>query len=199
MFKTSLRLVLCLACLCAAAAAARAQGEEKPDSLLEGRVTFALPAEWGVRNYRSTMTQANARLDVPTLNQKAAPPVATLSAQAVGRGIGVRQFSDGVHKNRHEGLTILSDTFDGDDWRTVAWTARSAAPYLALQRFGVAGGVAVELTLVFHLPEGGDLKAAEKVVAHFNALCESLKVDGQNRFTNRVELARFADKLKAVK
>lgn len=197
MFKRLALLVLSFVCVFHAAHAQ--ETTDKPSSLLEGRVTFALPTEWGVKNYRSTTIQASARLDVPKLNPKAEPPIATLNAHTVGGGIGVRHLSDGVYKNGFEGLAMLSDTFDGEEWRTMVWTAKSATPYLALQRFGVVGGVAVELTLVFHLPEGGDLKAAEKTVAQFNSMCESLKVDGKNKFTNRVELARFADKLKAVK
>lgn len=198
MLKTGARFVLCCVCVLVAAHAARAQGE-KLSSLLEGRVTFTLPAEWGVKKHTSTKTMASAQLDLPALDAKAAAPVVSLSANLVAEEIGVRHLSDGVYKNRFEGLAVLSDTFDGDGWRTVVWTAKSDTPFVALQRFGVVGRVAVELFVLFHLPGGGDPKPAEKRIAEFNAMCESLKVDGQNRFTNKVKLEGFAEKLKAVK
>lgn len=67
-------------------------------------------------------------------------------------------------------------------------------PYLMLDRFGLANHVAVEFVVGFPLFEHGDTKWVEKVVADFNATCESLKIDGTNSTEAKVYLGKLPSK-----
>jgi hypothetical protein len=191
-----MRLTLKVACaalltLLPFAAVGRGQGqaEERLSSLLDGRVTFTLPQAWAVRNHVSTRESGRAHLDVPNPagDKAAAPAKAILTAKVVPAGIGVRHESDGVYENLYEGLAVLSDTFDGDDWRTMVWTLRDGGvPHLVLNRFGLTGRVSVELVVVFP-SERADPKLFEQALADFNAMTASLKIDGRNEFARPVK------------
>lgn len=187
-------VVVLAALLLAAPARARQEPEERLSSLLEGRVTFTLPAAWLVRRHVNTQASGNAALDIPYPSDGKMPlhVAAMLTANTVPDKITVRHLSDGVYKNLYPGLQILSDEFDGDDWRTMVWTARANdVTFVTLHRFGLVGRAAVELTTTFPLVEGGDPKWVEQTVADFNALLASLKIDGRNRADAVVKLDKI--------
>ncbi len=177
-------IVVLAALLVAAPAHARQESEERLSALLDGRVSFTLPAAWLVRRHVNTQTSGNAALDIPFPSEGKLPPhtAAILIATTGPDQSTVRHLSDGVYKNKYPGLQILSDEFDGDDWRTMVWTGRAGdVTFVTLHRFGLVGRVSVELMTTFPLVEGGDPKWLEQTVADFNALLASLKIDGRNR------------------
>lgn len=182
------RAALLLASLFAAAAHAQEQPEERLSSLLEGRVTFTLPQAWVVESHVDTKTSGRAQVAIPNPAAGESPkrPRAILTAKVVPENVNVRHESDGVYQNLHEGLAVLADTFDGDDWRTMVWTLRDVVPHVVLNRFGLVGRVSVELAVVFP-SEGNDPKWVEEALADFNALSASLKIDGRNRFNSPVK------------
>ena len=177
-----------LTLLSAAAARAQEQPKERLSSLLSGRVTFTLPESWVLESHVDTKTSGRAQLTVPNPagDKSARRANAILTAKVVPAGVGVRQESDGVYHNLYEGLAVLSDTFDGDDWRTMVWTVKDVVPHVVLNRFGVAGRVSVELVVVFPT-ENNDPKLVEKTLADFNAMTASLKIDGRNKFDRPVK------------
>ena len=180
--------------LCAAPAAARQAEEERLSSLLDGRVSFTLPAAWVVERHVNTPFNGRAQLTIPYPAFEKTPHRVNVSlvANSVPAGITVRHLSDGVYKNNYEGLKVLSDEFDGDDWRTMVWTARlNGVPYAMLHRFGLSGRTSVELLAGFPLLEGGDPKWVERAVADFNALSASLKIDGRNKAAAVVKLDKI--------
>jgi hypothetical protein len=88
-------------------------------------------------------------------------------------------------------MAVLNDIPDGKQWRTIVWTAQNGVPYLSLNRFGCSNGVAVEVLVAFPLLENGDQKWTEKAVNDFNALCESLKIDGKNTTEAKVQMDKM--------
>jgi hypothetical protein len=181
--------------LCASFAAAQ---EEKPTAFLDGAVTFKLPDDWGSIRYVNSPARSHASLNIPypqaeKLRQAA---LVTLTASLVSDKVTVKEQSDGVYKNKYEELAVLSDTFDGESWRTIVWTMKAGVPFLMLDRFGVVGGKSVELQAALPLIESGDPRWLERAVSDFNAACESLKVDGQNMFEKKVELEKVMEQLK---
>lgn len=178
-------LIMLAALLLAAPAHARQEGKEEPlSSLMEGRVSFTLPAAWVLQRHVNTKTNGRAQLLIPYPATDQTPHSANVAllANTVPEGITVRHLSDGVYQNNYEGLRVLSDEFDGDEWRTMVWTARTGGvAYVMLQRFGLMGRTSVEVMAAFPLLEDGDPKWIEKTVADFNALSASLKIDGRNK------------------
>lgn len=190
--KIAFSIILIILCSSLAAA------QDYPTSLLDGAVTFKFPDGWGSMTYVNSPGRSSASLNIPypeaqKLKQTA---LVALIASVVPDKVTVRDQSDGVYKNKYEGLAVLSDTFDGENWRTIVWTVKSGVPYLMLDRFGVAGGKSVELQAALPLIENGDPKWIEKAVADFNAACESLKLDGRNRFEKKIELEKITEQLK---
>jgi hypothetical protein len=93
-------------------------------------------------------------------------------------------------------MAIVNDIPDGKEWRTIVWTARNGAPYLRLNRFGCANGIATEVLMAFPLLENGDQKWVEKAVSVFNSVCEGLKIDGSNTTEAKVDIGKLPDTLK---
>jgi hypothetical protein len=187
--STVARAVL-LTCLAAAAVAAQEKPEERLSSLLGGRVTFTLPQSWVLRSHVDTKTSGRAQLAVPSpaADKSGRRSEAILMVKIVPENINVRHESDGVYENLYEGLSVLGDTFDGDDWRTMVWAFRDndKVPHVVLNRFGLVNRVSVELVVVFP-SEHNDPKWVERTLADFNAMCAGLKVDGQNKFNSHVK------------
>ena len=183
------RSLVCAALLTLLPAATHAQEQpgERLSSLLEGRVTFALPPSWVLESHVNTKASGRALLKVPNpAADQTRRSNAILTAKVVPENINVRHESDGVYQNLYEGLAVVGDTFDGDDWRTMVWTFKDGVPYVVLNRFGLVGRVSVELVVVF--PAGGsDPKWVEQAVADFNAVCASLKIDGRTKFDSHVK------------
>ncbi|MDQ3803994.1 MAG: hypothetical protein M3416_09220 [Acidobacteriota bacterium] len=195
------RTVICAALLMflsAAAAAAQEKPEQRLSSLLGGRVTFTLPQSWVLQSHVDTKTSGRAQIAIPNPPADKSPQRANaiLTAKVVPANVNVRQESDGVYHNLYEGLAVLSDTFDGDDWRTMVWTVKDVVPHVVLNRFGLVNRVSVELVVVFP-SENNDPKWVEKTLADFNAMSASLKIDGQNRFNSQLKTENLSKPQKA--
>jgi hypothetical protein len=185
-----------LACLSAAAVAAQEKPEGRLSSLLGGRVTFTLPQSWVLQSHVDTKASGRAQLAVPNPSADKSPQrsEAILMVKIVPENINVRHESDGVYQNLYEGLSVLGDAFDGDDWRTMVWTVKDKAPSVVLNRFGLVNRVSVELVVVFP-SENNDPEWLGNTVADFNAMCASLKIDGQNRFNSRLKTEDLSKKV----
>jgi hypothetical protein len=190
--KIAFSIILIILC------ASMAASQEMPASFLDGAVTIKFPDEWGSMNYVNSPGRSRASLNIPypaaqELKQTA---LVMFTASVVSDKVTVKDQSDGVYKNKYEGLAVLSDTFDGENWRTMVWTLKSGVPFLMLDRFGVVGSKSVELQAALPIIENGDPKWLERAVADFNAACESLKIDGKNKFEKKVELEKIMEQLK---
>lgn len=190
--KVTATFIMLVTLLLAAPAHARQEEkEERLSSLMDGRVSFTLPAAWVLQRHVNTKTNGRAQLLIPYPATDKTPHSANVAliANTVPEGVTVRHLSDGVYQNNYEGLRVLSDEFDGDEWRTMVWTARSGGvAYVMLQRFGLMGRTSVEVMAAFPLLDGGDPKWVEKTVSDFNALVASLKIDGRNMTGSVVKL-----------
>jgi len=178
-----------------------APAQERPTSALGGAVTFKLPESWVVQQYSNTETNGFVRASIPYAAAEKAKQKAevVLGARLVGEAVTLGHESDGVSKNKFEGMAVLSDTLDEGGWRTLVWTFRAdGTSFLVLNRFGVAGGKSVELRAALPLVAGGDTKWVERAVTDFNSACESLKIGGSNRFEHKVTLDKFAGMLKVT-
>ena len=173
--------------------------EVKLSSMLAGAVTFTLPAGWHVSMYINTATNGSA--EIINTEKVGDKPQARLflSARFVPEGKTVVDVSGdtyGTKLRKVLGGTVLSDRADGQDWRTVIWTADvHREPHLMLEHFGVVDNTYASATVV--MPLGlGDVGRMKKVFEDFNAVCESLKVNGRGNFENRVSPDIIKEQLK---
>jgi hypothetical protein len=202
-----LKLVLYAALLAAACALslvpARAGQRVPPvSSMLAGAVTYTLPAGWQISMYINTPGVGGAQI---THTEKASgQPQGPLYMSArlvpkekvVGDMINDTFGSDLRKKN---GGTVLSDESDGEDWRTVVWTeVQSGKTYLLLEHFGVVNGKFAGLTASVSL-DSGDVKWMKQAVTDFNAMCESLKIDGKGSFEKKISPDIITEQLKVKK
>jgi hypothetical protein len=180
-------------------APSRTAEKVKLSSMLGGAVTFTLPAGWHVSMYINTSQTGAAEIrNTEGLRDK---PQARffLSALPLREKKTVREMSgdtSGSHLRKILGGTVLSEKFDGDDWRTVIWTAVvNGEPHVVLEHFGIVNDKYVYLAA--HVPLGsGDVVWMKQVVVDFNAACESLKIDGQGSFENKVSPDIITEQLK---
>lgn len=198
------RLVLGAALLSAACALwlvpARA-GEEVPplSSMLSGAVTYTLPEGWHIVMYINTIW--NGAAEVHNTEDSMARLQALLFLKAgllhekktVGEMAG---YSHGSYMRKLMAGTVLSDKADSEEWRTVVSTlVQNGKPYLMLEHLGVVDNKYAEVTVSVPLDSGDD-EGMKKVVADFNAVCESLKVNGRGNFENRVSPDIIKEQLK---
>jgi hypothetical protein len=206
------KLVLCAALLAAACALALAParaGQEavqgvKLSEMLGGAVTFTPPEAWRTPSYQGTsivgLLQTTALYPVEEGQEpgeeRNVVAVIVMSAFVENEERFWKQRSDTFHqpsgpRPEYPDLVVLSDTFHGDNWRTLALKGtRHDRPYLALKRFGMVGKkfVFLSVTLPADVDEPKPLKRA---IADFNAICESLKMDGKNQLDTKLN----ADKI----
>jgi hypothetical protein len=199
------RLLLRAALLCAACALALAParaGQRVPpySSMLDGAVTYTLPAGWRIIMYINTSRGGGAEI----INSKElmTRPQARLflSADPLREEKTVEDMINKAFENkyRRDGrVVVLSEKSDGENWRTVVWTKDiNGQPNLVLGRFGVVNRKFVDLSL--HVPLGsGDVEWMKQVVEDFNAVCESMKIDGQGSFESKVSTDIITEQLKA--
>jgi hypothetical protein len=199
------RLVLRAALLAAACALTLAPvraGQSVPplSSMLNGAVTYTLPEGWHISMYINTYRSGSAEIrNTKELRAKSQARL-FLSAmplpekKTVGETSGDNYGSD--MRKVMEG-TVLSDKADSEEWRTVVSTlVQHGEPYLMLEHFGVVDDKYVSATVVMPLGSG-DVEWMKKVVTDFNAVCESIKVNGRGSFENRVSPDIITEQLKA--
>jgi hypothetical protein len=191
--------LLSAACALAAVPPGAAGQEVKLSSMLGGAVTFTLPAGWHVSMLINSLTGGGA--EIRNTEKVSASPQARLflSARPLREKKTVGEMIEdtfGSHLRNIQGGTVLSDTSDGEDWRTVVWTKfENGQPYLMLEHFGVVNDKFADLTVV--VPLGlGDVKWMKQAVEDFNAACESLKIDGKGTFESKVSPDVITEQLK---
>lgn len=168
-----------------------------PSSLLEKRVTFSLPEAWKVQNREDTKALARVQLLIPYPATDNTPESANAAiiANPVRAGLTIKELGDEAYHKPFAGLTIVNDIPDGPNWRTIVWTAKGGdVQNVAFDRFGVVNNVGVEFLVAFPLVKNGDPKWVEKLVNDFNAVCESLKIDGTNSTGAKVHLDKLPEK-----
>jgi hypothetical protein len=88
-------------------------------------------------------------------------------------------------------FVILSDVFHGDNWRTLAtkWISHGV-PRVGLSCTGLVDKQYAGLSFLLET-DGRDSGPLRRAVADFNAMCESLKINGKNQLDTKLN----ADKL----
>lgn len=198
------RLVLGAALLSAACtlwlAPARA-GEEVPpvSSMLVGAVTYTLPEGWHIIMYINTPWNGAAQISTTKDPAARSPALAFLTADALPAKKTVGEMGAdnyGSHMRKLVAGTVLSDKADSEEWRTVVSTlVENDGPHLLLEHFGVVDNKYAEVMVNMSLGSG-DVEGLKKAVADFNAVCESLKVNGRGNFENRVSPDIIKEQLK---
>ena len=196
--KLMLRAALLAACALALAPTRAGQSVPPRSSMLDGAVTYTLPAGWHVSMYMNRSTHGSAEIR----HAEGGPQARLfLSARFVPEGKTVVNVGDdtfGSTLRKVNGGTVLSDKSDGEGWRTVVWTqvqATRGRPDLLLEHYGVVNRKFVDLTASVLL-DSGDVKWMKQVVEDFNAMCESLKIDGQGSFESKVNPDIITEQLK---
>lgn len=168
-----------------------------PTVLLNKRVTLSLPEAWKVQNQEDREALARVQLLVPYPATDNTPESANAAiiAKPVRAGFTIKEAGDEIYRRPFSDLKIVNDIPDGSNWRTIVWTARNGdVQYLAFDRFGVLNNLSVEFLVAFPLMKNGDPKWVEQLVKDFNAICESLKIDGTNSTSAKVHLDKLPEK-----
>ena len=158
-----------------------------PASLLGGRVKFELPSSWQVKQATDGKDDGMLQLTIPQPGPDHAPASAMLHARRVAADVTVRQAGArvaSVAANPGPEQYITGDATDGEHWRTVLWTERKGA--VMLGRFGVDGGVMVELVMTLPFGETDDSSWLAQVVKDFDSTCARLKIDGKTTFVSKI-------------
>ena len=158
-----------------------------PTSLLGGRVTFELPSSWRVREATDGKEDGMLELTIAQPGHDREPASATLHARRVAADVTVQQAGARVASvkaatgpEQH----IFGDVTEGEHWRTALWTERKTA--VMLGRFGVDGGVMVELVMTLPFGETVDPSWLAQVVRDFGSTCERLKIDGKTTCVRKI-------------
>src|SRR5262245_6938647 len=168
--------------------------QQHPSSLIRKRVTFTLPSHWEIQNQEDSDAGGKINISIPypeSVKTTHSANVAIVANIALAGG-AIKEIGDKVYGD--PGLTVVADIPDGKEWRTIVWSLYSGgAPYVMLNRFGCADGIAVDVLMSFPLLESGDPKWIEKAISDFNSLCESLKIDTKNSTEAKVNLGEILD------
>lgn len=182
----------------------------KRSEMLGGAVTFTLPEAWRTPSYQGTSIVGLLQTTALYPGEEGQEPgedrnlvaVIVMSAFVENDAEFWKQRSDTFHQPsgpqpEYPDLVMLSDTFHGGNWRTIALKGiRRDGPYLALKRFGMVGKkfVFLSVTLPADVDEPKPLKRA---IADFNAMCESLKIDGKNQLDTKLNAKKILELLGA--
>lgn len=180
----------------------------KFSSLLGGAVTFTTPERWQNPSHQGTDTVGLLQMtalypaEEGTAPEETTKMVARIWLSASIEESDTRSLKERSDPGRHQpplrpDLVILSDAFHGGDWRTVASkeTVRGR-PQVNLVRFGLVGKKWVLLNITL-LTDGRDPEPLRRAVADFNAMCESLKIDGKNQLDTKLNADRMLEMLEA--
>ena len=213
-FKLVLRAGLlsaaCALSLAPALAGQEAGQEVKRSEMLGGAVTFTMPETWRTPSYQGTsivglfQTTAlyPAEEGTESGEERNIVAVITISAFAEDNPEFWKQRSDSFHQPsgpqpEYPDLVVLSDNFHGGNWRTIALKAtRRDGPRLTLKRFGMVGKKFVFLSVTLPI-DVNDPKPLKRAIADFNAVCESLKMDGKNQLDTKLNAKKILELLGA--
>lgn len=184
-----------LIALALVAAVSIVSAQEPPSSLLQKRVSFTLATHWEIQKQEDSATVGKIQIFIPYPETEKTPHSANvvIVANTVPRGVTIKEVAGQVYGKKYPGMAVVNDIPDGNEWRTIVWTAHNGVPYVMLNRFGCANGIAIEVLMAFPLLENGDQKWIEKAVNDFNSLCETLKIDGKNSTEAKVHLGKLPD------
>lgn len=207
--------LLAAACALAAAPHGAAAGQEKVkhSSMLGGAVTFTLPDAW--QSVSDIGDNPTALLQMKALypagesdesgEEKKVGAIITVSAFADDDTKSLKVWSDESYTDNYHrpppypDSVKLSDTFHGCCWRTIAWKgAVHGETRLSLSRLGLVGKKYVGLSVIL-LTDGSDPEPLRRAVADFNAMCESLKIDGKNQLDTKLDADKIMELLRAGK
>ncbi|HVF68808.1 MAG TPA: hypothetical protein VM914_14150 [Pyrinomonadaceae bacterium] len=196
-------------------APARAGQEIRPLSMLGDAVTFTLPEAWQKPSYQGTSLVGLLHMTViyPAGEVDESGDEKKLFAQIImsasvddgPRPLSLKARSDETYTDTYHqpplypDLVKLSDAFHGDSWRTLAWKATiRGEPHVNLARFGLVGKKWVGLSVML-LTDGSDPEPLRRAIADFNAMCESLKIDGKNQLDSKLDADKILELLRAGK
>jgi hypothetical protein len=98
---------------------------------------------------------------------------------------------------RPQDFVILSDVFHGDNWRTLATKGiYYGEPYVSLSCDGLVDKQYAGLYVMLYT-DGRDPEPFRRAVADFNAVCESLKINGKNQLDTKLNADRILELLGA--
>ncbi len=216
--KPALRAAL-LAAACALAfgphGAAGQEEKRQLQPMLGGAVTFTLPDAWKNPSYQGMslvgLLQVTAFYPVEEGKEPGEERnlVARVSLSAFvddgTRELSLKVRSDESytdtyhHPPLYPDLVKLSDAFHGSDWRTIAWKATIYdKPHVSFARFGLSGKKWVGLSVLVQT-DGSDPEPLKRIIADFNAMCESLKIDGKNQLDSKLDADKILEQLRAGK
>lgn len=90
-----------------------------------------------------------------------------------------------------QNFVILSDVFHGDNWRTLATKGiYNGEPYVSLSCNGLVDKQYAGLYVMLYT-DGRDPEPFRRAVADFNAVCESLKINGKNQLDTKLNADRI--------
>jgi hypothetical protein len=94
-------------------------------------------------------------------------------------------------------FVILSDVFHGDNWRTLVTKGiYYGEPYVSLSCAGLVNKQYTGLDVMLYT-DGRDPEPFRRAVADFNAVCESLKIDGKNQLDTKLNADKILELLAA--
>lgn len=189
----------------------RAGGERNPLYIQGGEVTYTLPEAWdypslrgkGVVGHMSVVGLLQRTIHYPAGEGEEPGEGRKVVAQITLSAIlnepdpkSLREMSDPGPPLPPD-FVVLSDAFHGGNWRTLAskGTVRGE-PYVGLRRYGLVGKQFVSLSVRLQT-DGRDPEPLRQAVADFNAMCESLKIDGKNQLDTKLSADRLLELLGA--
>ena len=93
-------------------------------------------------------------------------------------------------------FVVLLDVFHGDNWRTLVTRGiYHGQPYVSLYRSGLVDRQTAHLDIRIET-DGSDPEPFKRAVADFNAVCESLKINGKSRFDTKLDADKLLELLK---
>lgn len=181
-----------------------------------GVVTYALPESWHKLStnsimYRVGLLQLTLLYPVeegkePTAlypAEKAKEPgeerhmVARLTLSATDEKFSSLKELIASRPPQPQNFVILSDVFHGDNWRTLATKGiYHGEPHVSLSCNGLVDKQYAGLYVMLYT-DGRDPEPFRRAVADFNAVCESLKINGKNQLDTKLDADRILELLKA--
>ena len=194
-----------------------AQTEEvKPSPKQSGLVTYTLPESW----HRTPSSHFMSRVGLLQLTvlypvEEGKEPAVFYPAEEVKepgeeRSMVARLTLSATDENfrslkemiasrppRPQNFVILSDVFHGDNWRTLATKGiYHGEPYVSLSCDGLVDKQYAGLYVMLHT-DGRDPEPFKRAVADFNAVCESLKINGKNQLDTKLDADKILELLGA--
>ncbi len=147
--------------------------------LLKNRVTFQVPTRW-VLTQESKEEGHRVAYFIPFQAATATNYTANASvvAQPCSTSLTVQEYGDSVLAqiiNPNDGNVIISDSPDGEFWRSVLWRGQGQIPYVIWDRFGVENGISVHLRVAYPLLKNSS-EAQQLLTDEINTVTDTLAI-----------------------